>query len=613
MPTSLGTQPEMPTGPRKLNSWWQPVLVLLLVSLALQGSGSSDARQTLKGSASVTRPSDTVGNPYYPANKQILKADRMTGDYKLGAAEALYRQVLSQNPRHPGGWNGLGKIAWYRSTSSNQNLRNKSQDIYEEAIRHFRTALRYEPGYVEARVNLASIYMEQGRFEDADEELERALDLDPQNHYALARKGEWLVRKERHNEAISYLKQSIRLRSNRNPAAHMYLGTAYATGGQMDDALEELQIAKYQDPDNASVHYQMGQVYEKQGNAAAAIEAYQQALSLKPELSAARRKLAGYLEQRGDFSNALSHYRTLLETEGESGAENWPLTDHIARLALRSGQPRMAVKAYRGWLNAHPDDRQAQAALSHAKIQVAKEKRRDDDLISQGETKRYAEQAIRYNPDNMEAWLINAKLDREMGVVNPVQTGRNPGMVDVALSQPVYHPYQSLEKGMLALSRYQFGQATEAFQAARRTADTPREQMIVGELLLAKALPDLAEQSFRQVLRDMPDNASAKLGLAKARQDRQRSRDLLLEARLDGRKNAVELAIRQAEESLKYNIASADSHYLLATLHESRNHYAQAADHYYAYLQLTPNAENRERIERKIENLKLKLAKSLAK
>lgn len=605
--------PEFPRHPqdkndatRKRMTADRAVLVLLLLGLMLQAGDVSIAREPLKGSATVTQSDAPLGEPYYPQNPTVRKADEYARDWKLGAAEELYRQVLRQYPRNPGAWNGIGKVTYYRTTSSNQNLRDQVQDMYDEAIQHFMTALRYEPDYVEARVNLASIYMEMGRYGDADAELERALDLAPQDDLALAKKGELLVRQQRPNEAVPYLKQSIRLRSNQNPSAHYYLGVAYTARNQIDEALEELQVAQYQDPNNASVQYQMGSIYEKQGNAAAAVEHYQQALRLKPEYMAARRKLASYYEKRGDTSAAMEHYRTL----SESGDNDWQTTDRIGRLALQNGQPSMAVRAYRGWLNAHPDDPQAKKALSYAKTQLAKEKRRDDDLVSQGEAKRYAEQAIRYNPNNMEARLVNTKLDREMGVVNPVQTGKEPGMVDVALTQPAYHPYQSLEKGMLYLSRYQFQEAYEAFEAARRTADTPREQMILGELLLTKSMPALAEESFKQVLRDMPNNNAARLGLAKAREERRMSRDKLLQARVYGRNRSVELGIHTAEEALKHNIASSDAHFLLGALYESKKNYMQAADHYYAYLQLNPKVGNRQTIERKISWMKGKLAEA---
>ncbi len=604
------------------------LVCLAFVGPAWQGLESADARTPLKGSASFNRQVEDAAieatNPaqgaedfsartYYPASRTVLYADRLTEQYKLKAAESVYRRILRDNPRSPAAWNGLGKIAYYQTTSSNQAIRNQTDALYTQAIQHFMTALRYQPGYAEARANLARIYMEQGRLDEAGVELARAYKLSPQDYRVLARKGEWLVRQQRYNEAVPILQRSIRLNSG-DDAAHYYLAVAYAARNQLTEALAQLQSAMALNPDNAPAHFQMALIYEKQGNGAAAVEHYQQALALKPELYKARQKLADYLEEQGDTGLALAHWKRLRS----SAQPDWELTQHIAQLSIENNQPEVAVQLYRDWQASHPEDSaKVSTVLSRAKTEVARKKLRDDDLVSQGEAKRYADQAIQYQPNNFEARLISAKLGRQMGESPAANlAGTEPGMVDVALRQASVQPYQAYDKGRILLARFQFEAAEAAFREARRTGEGNRSQLVFGELFLTMGMPDLAAESFHQVLNKLPGHAAAKLGLHKAAEAKNQSMFLLTEARRlaaktrqEGKTTSRSVAIAQVEQALQLNARNAEAHYYLAQLYEKNEDFAAAADQYYAYVHLEPNGDKAQTAKSKVGDLKEKIAR----
>jgi tetratricopeptide (TPR) repeat protein len=373
---------------------------------------------------------------------------------------------------------------------------------------------------------------------------------------------------------------------------------------EINEALQNFNTTLWLQPRNGNAHYQMAKIYEEQSNTAAAVEHYNQALLFKPELADARLRLADLYQNRADNPAALEQLKTVLGTQSSTGP-TWDLTDRTAKLSMENEQPEQAVKLYRAWLNAHPEDAEkANKGLSRAKTRLAVKKLRDNDLISQGEAHRYAEQAIKAQPNNFEARMIKVKLDKEMGPIS--MTGKEPGVIDAALNQPDYEPYQSYEKGELLLSCYQFSQAKQAFRAARRTGEGKRSPMHFGELFLAKGLPVLAEESFQQVLAQAPGNASARLGLAKAQEAREQSRILLDQARLENRKEAMPTAILLLKRSLQANVENSQAYYLLGQIYEKRDDYATSADHYYAYLQLEPMADNADSIRRRIEQLKRK-------
>ncbi len=569
------------------------------------------AMSPLQGSASFSSQIQSQTLPpsvhaYFPASGLILKADRLAGQYKLGAAKALYQQAIRQNPRAAGGWNGLGKIAYYQTSASNQHVRNQKEALQDEAIQHFLTALRYEPGYVDAHLHLARIYMDKGRMQEAGEAVGKASLLAPNHYRVLTGQGEWLVRQGQYNEAVPYLERSIQ-RYSADDAAHYFLAVAYTAQNRLDEALAQLNSTVWLNPAHAPAHYQLGLIYEKQGNGAAAVEHYQQALALKPELTKARERLAGYLESRGDIAAALSHWKRLQE----SNSPDWEATERLGRLSVQNQQPEVAIALYRAWLGQHPEDQaKVGQALSVAKTALARQKLRDDDLISQGEAKRYAEQALQYQPNNFEARLISARLDREMGAELSPDKAKAPELIEVALREPGRQPYQSFEKGTLLLARFQFQEAQSALREARRTGEGNRNDMVFGELFLTMGLPDLAEESFQLVLKSLPDNAAARLGLSRAAQAKRQSQMGVAEARDWTSAQTRPLAIEKLKQALTHNQCNAEAHYRLAEAYEKSDLDALAADHYYAYLGLAPLGEKSGSAQSRMNRLKRKMVQN---
>jgi tetratricopeptide (TPR) repeat protein len=561
------------------------------------------AREPLQGSARVTHSTSPSYHPsprripaWTPQNTGTSQADALVKNYQLDAAEKIYRKLLTQNSRNAAAWNGMGKVAFERVQSADRLVREQSERWYAEAVQDFMTALRYRPGYVEAHLNLAKVYMTRGQFSSAQDEIAQAQSISPNSSTVLSAKGEYWLARNQPAEALPILQKAAKMRPG-DFHTNALLAQAYQRSGNWSAAYRTVQLAINQNPKSYEDYITLGQLHEEHGNRASAGEAYRRAVELKPESVTTRTTLADFYEKQGDFRSAAEQLKTL----ADSGSADWPLINRVGKLSVKSGQPDVAVNYYRNWLDEHPDDIKAKEGLSYAKREVARQKIRNDDLISQGEAKRYAEQSIQYNPENYEARLIVAKLDREIGT-KPKKM--EPAMVDVALNHADYRPSQAYDRAELLLSRYQFSEAQKAYREARMSDMSPRGQMVFGELLLTKGLPDLAEEAFQQVLRMLPENTSAQLGLAKAREAKEKSDELVRNAK----KSPSDTAIRQAQESLKLNAQNADAYYLLAHFEESRKRFSEAADYYYAYQELCMNAEEARQAGRKIDSLKRKMS-----
>ena len=573
------------------------------------------AIEPLKGSATITRPSRQV-KTFVPTSKSAKRADVLAEQYKLDAAEARLRKILQTSPNNAAAHNALGKVFYYRTTSNNQAKRDQTHELLRSAESHFNKAIGLQPGYVDARLNLGTIYMEQGRIEDAAEQFERAYSQAPNNPDVLERMGALQVERGSDNDALSFLKQAV-AHKTRNNSVHYYLGRVYVNRGEWDKAHKELTTSLYQFPNSAPAHFEMGRLYESQGNDAAAINEYQKALRIKPELTEASEKLSSLYEGRGDYPQSLEASKNIVDSASKSQPASWESVDKVGKLSLKNQQPDIAIQYYRKWMFDHPGEHEMEArtAISNAQATLAKVKKRDDDLVSQGEAREQAEQALAYNPNNFEAKLIETKLDKTIGKANGAAyradgKPHDPRFIDVALAHVPVEPNQAFKQGELLLYRYQFDQADSSFRAARRSAKTSREALVFGELFLEKSLPQMAEECFRHVLQFLPGNESAQLGLTRAQQAKAKSDQMMKDARYAKKEGSTDLAIRHAESAIKYNVKNVQAHYWLGKWYEDRENYAQAADHYYAYVQLSPLAEDRQTVERRIEHLKGRMLKA---
>ena len=116
---------------------------------------------------------------------------------------------------------------------------------FSEAARRFQRVLQLQPGHIEARYYLATILAKQNQPDQAIPHYRKVLmhakdsplAAEVQHGLGLA-----LLRKSRHSEAITHLRQAVKLRPTMGPA-HCWLAQALLATGERDLALEEYKRA----------------------------------------------------------------------------------------------------------------------------------------------------------------------------------------------------------------------------------------------------------------------------------------------------------------------------------------------------------------------------------
>jgi len=212
------------------------------------------------------------------------------GDYTLTSDAGSALQSLPSHPQAQ---------ALYWSIKASEKLAFESLTRFQQL----------EPDSARSHILLGDIYRQRERYDDAQKEYSKALDLSPNDAAALlglatayfddantaktieiARKalaqspddpeinllmGEALISQHNFSDSEPYLLKALNAKPQMLPHVHAMLGEAYAADGKMQDALRELKLGVDSDQDG-SIHYQLARLYGKLGDTTDAAVAIQQ-------------------------------------------------------------------------------------------------------------------------------------------------------------------------------------------------------------------------------------------------------------------------------------------------------------------------------------------------
>jgi len=290
----------------------------------------------------------------------------------LPQAEALYRQILQQQPHHADALHLLGVIAHqagrhdiavdligravavnpnYPEAYGNLGMVLQAQGNLDGAIAAFRQAIALNPNYPEAYSNLGHALHSQGQMDAAVAACRQAIALMPNHPQAFGNLGNGLFSQGRLDASIAAYRQAIALNPN-YPEAYNNLGNALRAQGQLDAAIAACRQAIALKPGFPEAHSNLGNALRAQGQLDAAIAAYRQAIALKPGFPEAHNNLGNALQSQGQLDAAIAAYRQAIALK-----PNYPGAYGNLGNALHSeGQLEAAVTAYRQALALSPDN-----------------------------------------------------------------------------------------------------------------------------------------------------------------------------------------------------------------------------------------------------------------
>lgn len=236
----------------------------------------------------------------------------------------MFRQLVAVHPDWEEAWRNLGlsllkldrraeALEVYRDAYANTSVplfgvRHaqlvRGAGRLEEAaaiLEKLRAAHRFEP---ECRIELGSVFMQQGRLPAALEILGEAIGIAPGNATAQATMGMVHQANKDYDAAASCFRAALAAEPG-NPQAMANLGAALAEGGRQLEALPLLEQAVRAQPDLHGAHNNLGNALRASGRAREAIAAFERAIALKPDNPDYLSNLAIAQDQSRDWDRAL--------------------------------------------------------------------------------------------------------------------------------------------------------------------------------------------------------------------------------------------------------------------------------------------------------------------
>ena len=200
----------------------------------------------------------------------------------------------------------------------------------DEAIAHYREALRLASNYDDARINLGLALTGRGELDEAQREFSTVLEQRPnaQAHVAL---GNVFERRRQMEEAVREYRAALALRPA-DAYAHFNLANVLSGKNEFAEALVHYVAALQAKPDWAVARFKLGVALTRLGKAKEALAQFEAAAQLDPSLAEAHLHAGLALVAEGRTQPALEHLRraVALKPDGVEGLDRfaWLLATH---------------------------------------------------------------------------------------------------------------------------------------------------------------------------------------------------------------------------------------------------------------------------------------------
>jgi Flp pilus assembly protein TadD len=227
-----------------------------------------------------------------------------------------------------------------------------------EAIAHFREAIRISGGDAIARVGLGVLLGKQGRMDEAIEQFRLAIESDPDNADARYNLAVALESAGRSVEATPQFEMAFR-NPPADPAALNHIGLSLAKVGRLRDAAATFAGALKIAPEDPESNYNMAVAMGKMGRKSEALPYFTKALKLRTFDAEGHKRLGIALISLGRLNDAEKSFRTAIRLSPGDPEAHFDLGATLER----QGKAEEAIAQYRETLRLAPSDRDARERI----------------------------------------------------------------------------------------------------------------------------------------------------------------------------------------------------------------------------------------------------------
>ncbi len=195
---------------------------------------------------------------------------------------------------------------------------------YEKVRTHSLDALTIWPEKAQFHAFLSIALQKEGDEDAALTSLKRALELEPENVFALNLIANHLYALGRWKEAESYAQSSLEIEPHSSKALNN-MGRIRQMRGDLDGAEQWFKRSIAQDPDFGDAYNNLGNLYLYTDRISQAVEAFDQSIELKPDVRGFRFNRAAAVMSNGEPAPVWRDHRLRFEKRDNTViAEQWP-------------------------------------------------------------------------------------------------------------------------------------------------------------------------------------------------------------------------------------------------------------------------------------------------
>ena len=225
----------------------------------------------------------------------------------------LFEEAIDEDPAFSPAYSSLAESyiqLYYRTFESDTALVDKASTMAEKALfTDARSPMAHKA--------IASVYFAEGKIDEAIEELERAVDMEPKYARAWLNLGSCWLKLGKKRKAIVFFKEAIELNSDPLTTAVAYYNIACIEAADSEHklAFHSYNLALKLLPGYFNIHYGKGIALMNLDRDDEAIPAFEEAIRLKPDYPSAHLGLASAHHRLGNVPNARKAYEAALRLD----------------------------------------------------------------------------------------------------------------------------------------------------------------------------------------------------------------------------------------------------------------------------------------------------------
>jgi len=260
--------------------------------------------------------------------------------------------------------------------------------VFVNSEKFWTYAAQRNPEALGPHLNLGMAYVDENRLEEAIDQFQEVLKMEPNHTAARTNLGLALSRKGALSEAIEEYEKVLQLDPD-SADAHCNLGGAFLQANRFPEAIEQYEMALKLDPHDVTAYVSLGLALDQEGRASEAIEQDEQALKISPNDALTYNNLGNALGHAGRVSEAIEQYQIALKSDPDNAQTH----ANLGIALLHMGRRPEAIKHLERAIKNKPDYAEAHNNLGFALVQEG----RTSEAVEQ------FEEAIKNNPDYVQA------------------------------------------------------------------------------------------------------------------------------------------------------------------------------------------------------------------